>query len=353
MASAVLKSAVLIRAILIRAILDSAVLIRAILDSAVLKRAFLISTLVISQSLLADTHLPFQIKNALAPTISPYYSSSFSWMPISNKQAIVCDESRYPSCLNALPIEVVSQLPKDTQISSHLGGKTAMVLAVNHHDIAGIIIVSAKQPLTQTITSINGHTYQLALLEQFKLTLWHEVGHLENIALVGDVLPSPLSAYQHEWLADMYLVWRIAQTHPDLNLAWQQFHRRNMDLINNRHNMSHWSSPQLHWLLSQYQFKDIQGFDHYSEFIATIFPQLALFDDTEIAEISSLVQRTFGRGATLALPKYIFWRQQRLIEVISPTLVMLMGEDKAHKWLVEQFSEAAQLVNKEAGHNKL
>ncbi|MDO6678288.1 hypothetical protein [Shewanella sp. 4_MG-2023] len=335
------------------AVLKSVVLKNAVLKSVFVKSAVLICTLVISQPLLADTHLPFQIKTALAPTITPYYSSSFSWISISNKQAIVCDESHYPNCLNALPVEVVNQLPKDTQISAHLGAKTAMVLAVNHHDIAGIIIVSTKLPLTQSMSSVNGLTYRLALLEQFKLTLWHEVGHLENIALIGDVLPSTLSAYQHEWLADMYLVWRIAQTHPNLDLAWQQFHRRNMDLINNRHNMSHWSSPQLQWLLSQYQLKDIQEFDRYSDFIATLFPQLARFDDTEIAEISSLVQRTFGRGATLALPKYIFWRQQRLIEVISPTLVMLMGEDKAHKWLVEQFSEAAQLVNKEAEHNKL
>ncbi|WP_144210926.1 hypothetical protein [Shewanella donghaensis] len=334
--------------------------IRALL---ILISAILFSAIVISQPLLADVTLPFntqtqiqsdthnhthnqnQTNNLSSPQFPITQNSTklLHWIPIASKQALVCDIAFYLNCLNKLPVALAIQLPKPNKITTFLGQRTAMVLAVEHQNIAGLIIVSAKSSIPETISSINGVTYQLDLEEQFKLTLWHEMGHLENIALLGETLPASLSAYEHEWLADIYLVWRIAQEHKDLDLAWQQFHRRNMDLISDRNNMTHWSAPQLQWILSQYQLNDILDFELYSEFVTAIMPILTVPDKTERSEISSLVQRTFSHS-TLTLPKYMLWRQQQLIDVIYPTLSMLMGENKAQQWLIEQFPEAEKML---------
>ncbi|WP_153915017.1 hypothetical protein [Shewanella sp. TC10] len=274
-------------------------------------------------------------------------ASVFIQHPVANKSAVICSINDYEQCLLQLPNEVAIQLPSYGLINRSLGLKTAVVLPIKDEYFAGMIIVNNSLPLMFQIVAINGRTYQLELSQQAKLTLWHEVGHLENIAQQGIGLPKTLSPYEHEWLADIYLAWRLAHQHKDLVLAWQQLHRRNMAIINNNDNISHWSSPQLLWLLTHYQVEDMLEFQQYSDFIAKVYPQIPSIDAEEMMEISSLIKRTFNHSAVQPLPRYMFWRQARLIEILRPTLTILMGEEVAEQWLTQQFSEAVTQINAE------
>ncbi|WP_285163298.1 hypothetical protein [Shewanella goraebulensis] len=266
---------------------------------------------------------------------------------VAGKTALLCPIDEYEQCLWQLPNTVVRQLPSHDSITFSLGLRSAVVMPVDDNDIAGIIVLNNSLPVLSQSVVVDGDIYQLDLAKQSQLTLWHEIGHLENIAQQGKGLPIRLSHYEHEWLADIYLTWRVAHQTNNLTLAWQQFHRRNMAVINNNDNMSHWSSPQLLWLLTHYQQEDIIQYDEYSDFITEVYPQFLSIENTEIMEISSLIQRTFTSGTSQPLPRYMFWRQARLIEVLQPTLVMLMGSSSAEQWLIEQFSEAPKLINAE------
>ncbi|MCC4834311.1 hypothetical protein LMH66_16825 [Shewanella sp. 10N.7] len=266
-------------------------------------------------------------------------SSLYPREPIAEKSALICRISDYAKCLAQLPVAVTRQLPSHNDIANSLGFKSAVVFPVNDENVAGLIVINRVLPLVYQNVALNGQIYQLDLAQQSQLTLWHEIGHLQNIALQGKGLPSELTAYEHEWLADVYLVWRLAQS-DSLILAWQQLHRRNMAVINDRDNISHWSSPQLLWLLTHYSLEEIKQFEHYSDFISAIYPLSPSIETTEMKEIASLIQRTFNRGVMPVLPNYMFWRQVRLIEVLQPTLSILMGDDNANQWLIEQFAEA-------------
>ncbi|GMA83236.1 hypothetical protein GCM10025855_27690 [Shewanella glacialipiscicola] len=125
------------------------------------------------------------------------------------------------------------------QFTQALGQRSAMVMPVDDSKIAGLVLVNEQQTPAVQLASIDSVTYQLPLHQQTQLTLWHELGHLENRALQGTVLPTQLSAYQHEWLADIYLMWRIARQQGDFTLAWQQYHRRNLDALTNQAHLSH------------------------------------------------------------------------------------------------------------------
>lgn len=296
----------------------------------------------------ADTNTRIQHNAQDQFTSSPnHHLITRQSVPIADKHAIICPIVEYEQCLMLLPNTVAMRLPSYNATVRSLGLKSAMVFPIIDDDIAGIVVVNDSLPLLSQSVAFNGKTYQLDLDKQAELTLWHEIGHLNNIALQGHRLPNELSAYEHEWLADIYLTWRLAHESNNLILAWQQLHRRNMAVMNNKDNMSHWSSPQLLWLLSHYQAEDIVKFDNYSHFISVLYPQIQPIKPTEMKEIASLVQRTFGDGSVQPLPRYMYWRQAQLIEVLHPTLELLMGDNAAKQWLIEQFDEAPNMINAE------
>lgn len=275
------------------------------------------------------------------------------WVATSDKKALVCDIEHWTTCLQQLPPLSLEKLELNG-VKRSLGRQDAMVLPLKHPHIAGIVLLapgvalSLVQPLVQSARAtlgnrqlsinVNGTLYPLMLEQQALLTLWHELGHLENIGLQGNVLPADLSAYQHEWLADLYVLWRSVNSSQGLTLAWQQYHRRNMALINDSANLSHWSAPQLQSVLQGSSVASITHFSSYHAFLREHYPSLTQLTDSELREYSSLVQRTFGPGAVQALPSYMFWRQVQLAKWLSPTLGALMGPKEAQTWLVEQFS---------------
>jgi hypothetical protein len=262
--------------------------------------------------------------------------NSAEWVSIFNKKALICQLEQLPVCLAALPNSLQQQPALSAQsIRQSMGFKSAMVLSVTHPTIAGVIVIQpAREPVNQS-GSLGLTTYSIGLNDQARLSLWHEIGHLHNIDLQAHVLPAQLSAYQHEWLADVYLLWRIAQENVALDIAWQQLHRRNLAIIQDSDNLSHWSSPQLQFLLQRFDSKALQQFTDYTDFIADVYPNLPNYTSRDIAEYSSLIQRTFGSGAVSPLPNYMFWRHSSLGQVLSPTLTKLMGEPAAKLWLSE------------------
>ncbi|WP_445945970.1 hypothetical protein [Shewanella sp.] len=312
--------------------------------------------------------------NRLAASESDYQGLTnlgWQWVSAADKKALICDISHWHECLQQLSSTALAQLDFSPEYAENvLGRQEAMVLSVKESQHAGVILLapSLVQALEQQVTedsahksidkitkknsekstsiisirqasiSVAGKYYSLILEHQAQLTLWHELGHLENIALQGSILPIKLSAYQHEWLADVYTLWRSLKETGKLDLAWQQYHRRNMALINDIANLSHWSAPQLLSLLSEQPERLQLDFEQYSNFIAFIYPKLMQLDESTLAEYSSLVQRTFGAGAVQSLPHYMFWRQQELALWLRPTLGELMGEKQAELWLKAQFS---------------
>jgi hypothetical protein len=257
--------------------------------------------------------------------------------PIATKQALVCHLSALAHCIGALPQSLQQQTAfSASNIRRALGGKSAMVLVAKNDLIAGVIIINSAKDMLEQTGAIGLTTYQLPLAKQAQLTLWHEIGHLYNIALQDTILPSSLTEYQHEWLADLYLLWQISQHYQQLDLAWQQLHRRNLALINDSGNLSHWSAPQLQIVLSRYDAQQLQHFTCYEDFLTAVYPLMPTWSTRDMGEFASLVQRTFG--AVQSLPEYIFWRQPELIEVLSPTLERLMGKAETQRWLKNQFS---------------
>ncbi|GGP46242.1 hypothetical protein [Shewanella saliphila] len=258
---------------------------------------------------------------------------------IANKRALVCYVTTLSDCLQMLPTHLRQQTVfSRAAIRNAIGYKSAMVLSAHDKAIAGVIVLNPNKDIAEQSGSIGLTTYQLPLKQQAQLTLWHELGHLYNIDLQQTLLPGSLSEYQHEWLADIYLLWRIAHHYPQLDLAWQQFHRRNLALINDSANLSHWSAPQLQIALTHYSIEQLQKFVRYEDFIAAVYPLMPLWSERDMAEFSSLIQRTFGAGVVQPLPGYMFWRQPKLVEVLSPTLEQLMGKGNAQLWLQQQFS---------------
>lgn len=261
-------------------------------------------------------------------------SEATDWVEVLDKQALVCQLVNLESCLQKLPLSLQHQAALSAvNVRQAMGLKSAMVLVVEHASIAGVIIVQAeREPKSQT-GSLGLNTYGIELVNQAQLSLWHEIGHLHNVGLQGKALPLILSDYQHEWLADVYLFWRLGQI-KQLNLAWQQLHRRNLAVIHDSDNLSHWSAPQLQFLLQQYELPTAT---QYVDFIIEVYPLLPNFSDRDMAEFSSLIQRTFGAGVVQPLPNYMFWRQPSLAAILHPTLNYLMGETAAQKWLSQHF----------------
>ncbi|UJF21709.1 hypothetical protein [Shewanella sp. OMA3-2] len=267
--------------------------------------------------------------------------NSSEWVDIFNKRALVCPLVSIETCLKKLPQSLQGQISLSaSNIRQSIGYKSAMVLAVNHSTIAGIIAIQAEREPKQQTGALGLKTYGIELVNQAQLSLWHEVGHLHNIALQGKELPTNLTDYQHEWLADVYLFWHLAQS-KQLHFAWQQLHRRNLAVIHDSDNLSHWSAPQLQYLLQMNQQQSLVKDISYRQFMSQIYPHLPNYSTRDISEFSSLIQRTFGAGVVQPLPNYMFWRQPDLAKILQPTLDFLMGKPAAQKWL-SQYLESSQ-----------
>lgn len=263
-------------------------------------------------------------------------SSAIIWQDIATKKALICEREAIAVCLAVLPHSARVQLPNTQLLQLSMGARAAMVLPIRHSEIAGVLVTDFDKLPQKRSVNWGAGDYSLTLNRQEELTYWHELGHLEAIAAMQSLNLAIDSSYQHEWLSDLYLVWRVANETNSLSLAWQQYHRRNIDVIANTEFMSHWSVPILAQALQRYSVKQLQSFDNFNAFLTDFLPQLTVPDDDSIAEISSLIQRTFGAGTVQPLPGYMYWRKAELGSYLEPTLIELMGQSSAKRWLAEQ-----------------
>lgn len=264
-------------------------------------------------------------------------SLSLAWSDIGSKQALICQVAELEHCLAALPTPVRKQLP--SHLSSYhqaIGHRGAMVISVLDPKISGVIMLSPERIPKVSLVTLAGKVESLTLTQIDKMTLWHELGHLHVKSLEEQGLVKETSAYQHEWIADSYLTWRSAREEQSLDLAWQQYHRRNMSVMKDVSSMSHWTVPVLSQLLNRYSLDALNQFDTFDEFMSDFLPHLEEKDQDTLKEFSSLIHRTFSTRASQSLPNYIYWRKPALRHYVEPTLVKLLGKKEANLWLQQQ-----------------
>lgn len=253
---------------------------------------------------------------------------------VAGKPVLICETATLPACLQRLPESTRAQLPED--ISSRLGYRSAMVFPLSSAEVAGLILWAPWREQFSQSALVGSQLLELELSQQLMLTFWHEVGHLEVRALQGKVLPERLSLREQEWLADAYLYWHLAKEQGSLQLAWQQFHRRNLQVMNDVSHLSHWSSLYLLPLLNSYKVEDLVLFTGFGEFCQSFYPRLRRWSDAELTEFSHLLQYLFGSATLPVLPDYLYWRKPELAPVLEPTLNQLMGPSMASDWLAKQ-----------------
>ncbi|QQX79464.1 hypothetical protein JK628_18325 [Shewanella sp. KX20019] len=264
------------------------------------------------------------------------FTAGYLWDDIGAKRALICDRETIELCLAQLPPMAREQLPNSQLLQLSMGARAAMVLPILHPKIAGVLMTDFdKLPKKRSVNWGVGY-YSLKLNRQDELTYWHELGHLEAIAAMESLNQQIRSMFQHEWLSDLYLIWRVAKDTDSLSLAWQQYHRRNIDVMANIEFMSHWSVPIMLQALQHYSVKELQAFDSFNAFLTDFWPQLTVPSNDNIAEFSSLIQRTFGAGTVQPLSGYMYWRKPALGVYLEPTLIKLMGHSGAKRWLAEQ-----------------
>ncbi|MCL1077655.1 hypothetical protein D5R81_06660 [Parashewanella spongiae] len=268
--------------------------------------------------------------------ISSFFLLSASyWVDIHTQRALVCDINQLSFCLQQLPESSLTHLPQDAkQLREVMGHRHAMVLPITQpENISGLILLNKEVEPKSVITFIGRQTLQLNLFRQQELSLWHEQGHLANKQLQATILPQQLSRYEHEWLADVYVLWRSVKETGTLELAWQQYHRRNLAAIDDPINLSHWSSPYLLRLMSELSVTQIQQFSQYSDFVKASYLKLNSINPRRQKELNNLVKFIFNNNKSSELPNYLYWRRAELNALLKPTFIHLLGESKTEALL--------------------
>ncbi|QDF74232.1 MULTISPECIES: hypothetical protein [Shewanella] len=265
-------------------------------------------------------------------------ASAWFWAPMPSGQALVCQTSQITDCLAELPPKARVQLPGDPQLLlKQMGRRGAMVKPLSHPQVTGLVLL-AKERIPSAYSALwNGQVYVLPIAQGYQMTLAHELGHLAVSRSSSVYLQTDkLSPYQHEWLADFYLLWSLARAGQSETLAWQQYHRRNLEVFESVTAISHWSPPMLSQLLARYTWQALGQFDDFDSLIDAIYPELVQYEQPELDEFASLIQRVFGAGTMHNLPQYMFWRRPKMGEFIRPTIRHMMGEPAAEQWLIQQ-----------------
>ncbi|MGB0894067.1 MAG: hypothetical protein ACPGUD_06625 [Parashewanella sp.] len=254
------------------------------------------------------------------------FSAASFWVDVQDKEALVCDINSLNGCISQLPDTAQKQLPQRPKfIVNMMQQQHAMVLPLDHSSVAGVVVLSGRHTPDEMVSFIGTTELALPLHQQAKLSLWHEIGHLENQSLQHLISSTELSEYQHEWLADIYVLWRSTKEYNHFDLAWQQYHRRNLAVINEPSNVTHWSSPYLLQVLNQYTPSQVANFSSYQAFAEDCLPKISMIGDERFRELASLLNVLFGSNTTTALPEYLYWRRPELARYLKPTLLQVLG----------------------------
>ncbi|MCG9697568.1 hypothetical protein [Shewanella sp. Isolate11] len=286
-------------------------------------------------------------------------ATSWFWTPLTmsgdihsqNSQALVCHVQTLALCLAQLPESARQQLPDIERLRQDMGQRGAMARPIQHDDIAGVILLNVDNIPKASSALLNGRVYSLALHNTLDMTLRHELGHLAITSSNSTYLTQKrLTTFQHEWLADFYLFWSLAKAGQPIELAWQQYHRRNIGIFESVDAMSHWSTPMLTQLLESYSWQALAQFEDFDALIDECYPRLKQYNQDELNEYASLIQRLFGSTMQHNLPHYMFWRRPEMGRFIKPTVEQLMGKTQAHQWLIQQRLAEQILTEDDASH---
>ncbi|MGL4474784.1 MAG: hypothetical protein ACRCT7_10100 [Shewanella sp.] len=290
------------------------------------------------------------------------------------QQVKVCAAKELSLCLAQLPRSWQQALPSIDEMLASFGWHGAMSISVSlppstqgtstfQQDV-GLILLAPHNIPSEVSTYCRGRYWQLPLTEQALMSEWHEIGHLlvekmQNEGLLPEALAfaphASLSqqeavqhevtqyeatqheAVQHETLADIYSIWRSVQHVGDLRLGWQQYHRRNLALLNSRANASHWSVPVLHGLLTEVPLSAWQNpsFIGFMRFIDSEASNWRLPPRAELSELQSLISQSFAPHKGPVLSQYLWWRREQAWRLLSPTFAHFLSADELQQWQQE------------------
>ncbi|WP_299492084.1 hypothetical protein [uncultured Shewanella sp.] len=260
--------------------------------------------------------------------------SGLFWVNVAAKQALVCPIDYLDDCLEHLPAQVREQLPREPhQLLQDMSQRPAMVIPLNDPSVLGLVLTAPEYVTQVQVLHLKQEVFEFTLHEQEVLSLWHEMGHLAAQDLADTVFQRTLSPFEHEWIADCYVIWLVAHQKPNLHLAWQQYHRRNIDVMSNRMSMSHWTVPILWTVLKEFDQASLKSFIHFDDFLKAYLAIASLPSDNDLFELSGLLQHTFEMRTTPPLPHYLYWRKEELTLYLRPTLEQIMGQERAAAWV--------------------
>ncbi|WP_298771552.1 hypothetical protein [uncultured Shewanella sp.] len=260
--------------------------------------------------------------------------SGLFWVELTSKQALVCPIQYFDDCLQQLSLDTRAQLSGiHEQLVHDMSGRSVMVLPLKDERVAGLVLTAPEHQLYTQVLHLNTEIFEFTLYEQEELSLWHEMGHLEAQDLANSVFERPLTPFEHEWIADCFVIWKVAHHKPNFTLAWQQYHRRNIDVMSHMASLSHWTVPVLWTVLKEFDLQSLRSFIHFKDFLQAYLDLRALPSKNDLFELSGLLQQTFAVKTSTSLPHYLYWRKTELTRYLRPTLEALMGEDKASDWI--------------------
>lgn len=260
--------------------------------------------------------------------------SGLFWVDLTSKQALVCPIKHFDDCLQYLSVDTRAQLlGEHEQLVYEMSERAVMVLPLKDPLVAGVVFTAPEHQLHKQVLHLNQAIFEFTLSDQGELSLWHEMGHLEAQDLANSVFERPLTPFEHEWIADCYVIWQVAHHKPNLSLAWQQYHRRNIDVMSNLASVSHWTVPVLWAVLKEFDQQSLKSFVHFNDFLQAYLDMGALPLKNDVFELSGLLQQTFSVKNSTSLPHYLYWRKAELTRYLRPTLEVLMGQAKASDWI--------------------
>ncbi|RLV61718.1 hypothetical protein D5018_00955 [Parashewanella curva] len=254
------------------------------------------------------------------------------WVNIEDKQALICNINRLSECIQQLPTSV-QQTVSSQNIAHNMAFRDAMVISFKDKTLSGVIFLNPKATASEVYSFIEGSKVQLKLKQPLQLSLWHEQGHLQNNQIIAPLLKRPLTKSEHESFADLYTVWESVNKTKSLELAWQQYHRRNLNVINQESDYSHWSVPLLYYVLEHYNAEDILAFPSYTEFASDLLIHYSPLSQDERREFRSLIKHLFHSHSTFNQRRYLSWRREKFSAYLAPTLDALLDKKQARTLL--------------------
>ncbi|WP_133407707.1 hypothetical protein [Parashewanella tropica] len=258
--------------------------------------------------------------------------SASYWVDIADKQALVCNIDHFPQCIQQLPSSLQQPIAA-SNIKKSMAFRDAMVVPVSDNTVSGVIFLRSVKTDPQLDAFVDGIKITLNLKQQQQLNLWHEQGHLHNEQIIHPLLKRRLTKIEHEAFADLYTLWQSVHTTQSFHLAWQQYHRRNLNVINSQSDYSHWSVPLLHHVLTQYSPEQVIAFGSYREFAENIIQEFQPLSKDEQREFQSLIRHLFHSHSTFNQPHYLSWRRDKLSTYLTPTLAALLNQTQAQSIL--------------------